>query len=628
MPALSRRRLADDTLGRKISLTLPDKTTIFYSYDGPFLKAVSYKDYTHTYAKRDLDGHIQESTLPKGLGTTTFTKDACGRLATIKSPDFSATYSSYDPNGNLESYTLSDTRGTETKHFAYDSLNQLILENEHTYRYDSLNNRLEKDGLIHTVNDLCQITSDGASDYTYDANGNTTSDQTWHYTYDQLDHLISAEQDDLKIEYTYDPFHRRLTKTTISARGPPQTLYYLWDGENEIGAVDAEGHLVELRVLGEGLGAEIGSAVLLILEEKAYVPLHDHQGSLVALLDPETKTTQETYRYTAFGEEQTGHTLSPWRFSSKRTDETTGLVYFGRRYYRPKLGRWLTTDPIGFEDGPNLYAYAHNCPTTHFDLYGHFDVAAIVKPVLIWCFRGALTFGFGCSWGHQDYEHPYDYSSYEDNYEKKSRSFDLSDEGRPDPPDNTAITVINGVGNSYSDVRQKALELSEAGGSCNVYGVHNASHRVIADGREAFANKRGACTPPVYKLRDVWIQLLTEKKISRILHYCHSQGAAQTRLALQLLPKELRERIDVVAVAPFAYIPSHLCGAVVHLVSKGDLVHCLDSQVKKQCQGTIIELERHPDAKGFIDHSFNSPTFRRYIHGYLKDFIRDGRLNE
>jgi hypothetical protein len=45
-------------------------------------------------------------------------------------------------------------------------------------------------------------------------------------------------------------------------------------------------------------------------------------------------------------------------------------VYFGRRYYAPNIGRWITPDPIGFNDGPNLYAYVHNNPLTAIDLYG------------------------------------------------------------------------------------------------------------------------------------------------------------------------------------------------------------------------------------------------------------------
>ena len=62
--------------------------------------------------------------------------------------------------------------------------------------------------------------------------------------------------------------------------------------------------------------------------------------------------------------------ISPWRFASKRFDPESGLIFFGRRYYSPTVGRFLTPDPIGFTDGPNLYSYVHNCPLILVDPYG------------------------------------------------------------------------------------------------------------------------------------------------------------------------------------------------------------------------------------------------------------------
>ena len=77
------------------------------------------------------------------------------------------------------------------------------------------------------------------------------------------------------------------------------------------------------------------------------------------------------YRYTAFGEEKLeGLSVSPWRYSSKRTDDKTGFVNYGRRYYLPSHGRWLTPDPLGFTAGMNLYAFVQNDPLTHLDDYG------------------------------------------------------------------------------------------------------------------------------------------------------------------------------------------------------------------------------------------------------------------
>jgi len=88
-----------------------------------------------------------------------------------------------------------------------------------------------------------------------------------------------------------------------------------------------------------------------------------------------SKQVDALYRYSSFGEENsTGTLASPWRFSSKRFDPETGLIYFGRRYYSPQLGIWITPDPAGYTDGINRYAFVHNNPLSHRDLYGLRDV--------------------------------------------------------------------------------------------------------------------------------------------------------------------------------------------------------------------------------------------------------------
>ncbi len=57
-------------------------------------------------------------------------------------------------------------------------------------------------------------------------------------------------------------------------------------------------------------------------------------------------------------------------FSGKEHDAETGLSYFGGRYYQPGWGRWLTPDPLGETDGPNLYDYVGDNPTTLIDPNG------------------------------------------------------------------------------------------------------------------------------------------------------------------------------------------------------------------------------------------------------------------
>ncbi|ADI37551.1 RHS repeat-associated core domain-containing protein [Waddlia chondrophila] len=43
---------------------------------------------------------------------------------------------------------------------------------------------------------------------------------------------------------------------------------------------------------------------------------------------------------------------------------------FYKRVYDPAIGQWLTPDPLGFADGPNLYAYVHSNPLRFCDPYG------------------------------------------------------------------------------------------------------------------------------------------------------------------------------------------------------------------------------------------------------------------
>ena len=53
------------------------------------------------------------------------------------------------------------------------------------------------------------------------------------------------------------------------------------------------------------------------------------------------------YEYGPFGEvlrvSGSQSAQNPFRFSTKFTDDESGLVYYGYRYYNPYWGRWITT---------------------------------------------------------------------------------------------------------------------------------------------------------------------------------------------------------------------------------------------------------------------------------------------
>jgi len=266
--------------------------------------------------------------------------------------------------------------------FLFSLANFLFSNN---YQHESNYNRLNNTTDIYEINNLNQLLETDDASFVYDKNGNLikqiTEDYTINYFYDSLDRLLKVEKEnDYVLEFSYDPFNRRISKSTkySSCLQSDEHRYFLYDDQNEIGSFDHNLNQKELRILSDIETAEIGSAIAFEIADYAYAPIYDISGNAVSLIY--NKSLYEHYRYSAFGEhkiysswgyeKQKSQINNPWQFSSKRIDIDSGLVYFGRRYYDPSFGRWLTCDPLGFEDGMNLYSYVMNDPLTNVDLYG------------------------------------------------------------------------------------------------------------------------------------------------------------------------------------------------------------------------------------------------------------------
>ena len=63
-------------------------------------------------------------------------------------------------------------------------------------------------------------------------------------------------------------------------------------------------------------------------------------------------------------------TAKRYRYTGMERDEESGMAYHSARYYLNWLGRWLSSDPIGIEDGGNGYCYCKGNPISLIDRNG------------------------------------------------------------------------------------------------------------------------------------------------------------------------------------------------------------------------------------------------------------------
>ena len=107
----------------------------------------------------------------------------------------------------------------------------------------------------------------------------------------------------------------------------------------------------------------------------ATYPHDDHLGSASAASDASGQIVFREH-YSPWGRPQVGD----WRnrddqgFTGHIADADTGLVYMQARYYDPAIGRFLSSDPVGFASGGpayfNRYAYVANDPVNAADPTG------------------------------------------------------------------------------------------------------------------------------------------------------------------------------------------------------------------------------------------------------------------
>jgi RHS repeat-associated protein len=386
--SMSMMELGDAGLVYNSSNFSYDKESRLSSIDGPW-------DNDTITLQRDDNGRISEMSAQGGQ-TVSYSHDDLDRLTAIQTETGVYSYS-YTGASRLPQ-KLIRPNGSYTE-YQYDSLGQILaLANKNSsgavisrydYTYNSQDQRATEavtngpampafpsGTTAYTHNNLNQMLSSSVADFTYlngflrmESNNGESYNSVYSFSYlhTMLEMLIGANGIDSY--YSYDADRFLLRKRTEGAQ-VSETRYVRF-GDLALQERDANKNVTREYLWEPGKPGGIGGLLDLKQGGQHYSYLYDGKGNVTALIDG-AQSVVTAYSYDPFGVPTASSNAlnQPYRFSTKPYDDNTGLIYYGYRFYKPDVGRWISRDPLREQGGLNLYRFVNNDPINMIDPLG------------------------------------------------------------------------------------------------------------------------------------------------------------------------------------------------------------------------------------------------------------------